>query len=90
MQISDPERDLLTLITQIEYGEIVSAFVPKADRGSKMDLEPHQEKLIEVVREYPSIDRIVVHDARPQYAEVSGDWKGRAVTFRYKKKIKIV
>jgi hypothetical protein len=90
VHVSAPERDLLTLITKIEYGEIVSALVPDADRGIKMDLDPHQSALIEVVRENPSLDRIMVHDSKPQYVEVSGEWRGEAVTFRYKKKIKIV
>jgi len=83
--VSRDEAALLALVTDVGFGHIGPVVVPEENKTEMRYLNTHQIIFLAVVREYQTIERIVVHQGSVQYVEVSGiknNWK-------YIKKIKL-
>jgi hypothetical protein len=84
--VSRPEAELLALVREVGYGELLFATVlDEEEIYDRRPLSVSQSKLIALVRENPFIDCIKVHAGEPVQVIVSGESHG----IKYKKKIQL-
>lgn len=84
MILSQQEANILALIADVAFGTIGPVNVSDAPKTQVRYLSPQQVKFVDVMRKYPEMDKIVVHQGSVQYVEVSGkqEWS-------FTKKIKV-
>lgn len=82
IEVSAREAELIDLIDDIEYGEILD---PVIDHHAKRTIETSADfvALITLLRKH-TVTRIVVHNSRPSIVEIAGERAG----FKYLRKIK--
>lgn len=71
MKISLNEMQLLREIEELQHGRLEDVYIPEQEPTERLEI-PHkyQVRLINLIREFPTVHAIIVKDRLPLYIEV--------------------
>lgn len=82
--VSAREWEILATVRRTMYGELKDIRVPPGPAEREARTTGPENKLLDLLRDHAFIDKIVVHQGQPSYAEIETEQHGIKVVQKHK------